>query len=70
MRPSQSEIRGDRRAFFRTVTGPGVAAGTGALIMRGGVVQASGAGQGAAAPKTSGYRETDHIRKYYKTARA
>lgn len=70
MKPEQREIRGGRRAFFRTVAGLGVAAGTGALILRGGLAQASAPDAGAAAPPSkAGYRETDHIRKYYETAR-
>lgn len=69
MKPEQREIRGDRRAFFRTVAGLGVAAGTGALIMRGGLAQASATETGATPPSKAGYRETEHIRKYYETAR-
>lgn len=69
MKPNQREIRGDRRAFFRTVAGLGVAAGTGALIMRGGLAQASAPEPSAAPPNKAGYRETEHIRKYYETAR-
>lgn len=69
MKRNQREIRGDRRAFFRTVAGLGVAAGTGALIMRGGLAQASAPKTSAAPPSKAGYRETEHIRKYYETAR-
>lgn len=69
MKPNQREIRGDRRAFFRTVAGLGVAAGTGALIMRGGLAQASTSGSSEGPQKKAGYRETNHIRKYYETAR-
>lgn len=69
MKERQKQVRGSRRAFFRSVAGLGVAAGTGALILRygsGAQAQASG----AEAPKGSqGYVETDHIRRYYETAR-
>ena len=69
MKERQKQVRGSRRAFFRSVAGLGVAAGTGALILRygsGTPAQASG----AEAPKgKQGYVETDHIRKYYETAR-
>lgn len=69
MKPDQREIRGDRRAFFRTVAGLGVVAGTGALILRGGHARASSPGSSEAPQSKAGYRETDHIRKYYETAR-
>ncbi|MDX1608516.1 MAG: hypothetical protein R3225_00155 [Halofilum sp. (in: g-proteobacteria)] len=67
MKPKHSEIDGARRGFFRTAAGMGVAAGAGALILRGGTAHAQGATK--APPASVGYRETDHIRKYYETAR-
>lgn len=69
MKERQKQVRGSRRAFFRSVAGLGVAAGTGALILRYGPGTQAEAG-GAEAPKASKtYVETDHIRKYYETAR-
>lgn len=68
MKERQKQVRGSRRAFFRSVAGLGVAAGTGALILRyGSDTQARPTG--VEAPSGQGYVETDHIRKYYETAR-
>lgn len=69
MKKAPSEIDGARRGFFRLVAGAGVAAGTGALILRGTPQQAEAAAKSPAASTGAGYRETDHIRKYYETAR-
>jgi len=70
MKKYQGEIRGGRRAFFRAVAGVGVLAGTGALILRAGGGSGTAAKTtAAAAPTGIGYHETDHIRKYYETAR-
>ncbi len=70
MKERQKQVRGSRRAFFRSVAGLGVAAGTGALILRYGSGAEAQASSGAEAPKgNQGYVETDHIRKYYETAR-
>lgn len=69
MKKAPSEIDGGRRGFFRAVAGAGLAAGTGALILRGAPQRAE---TGAETPTTAAgasYRETDHIRKYYETAR-
>lgn len=70
MKRDQRQINGARRGFFRAVAGAGVAAGAGALILRSG----SGTEERevmaqASAPEQATYRETDHIRKYYDTAR-
>lgn len=68
MRAKQREVSGARRGFFRAVAGLGVAAGTGALVLRNaGTARADSGDRTRAA--SSGYRETDHIRKYYDTAR-
>ena len=68
MKHDKPEINGSRRGFFRAVAGAGVAAGTGALILRNGATPpARSEPQEVAA--SAGYRETDHIRKYYETAR-
>ncbi|MEX0607478.1 MAG: hypothetical protein WD382_00970 [Halofilum sp. (in: g-proteobacteria)] len=69
MKPDQPDVRGDRRVFFRTLAGLGLAGGAGALLMRGGAVQAKASAPSAAAADEAGYRETSHIRKYYDTAR-
>lgn len=68
MKRLQREVSGGRRRFFRTVAGLGVAAGAGALILRSGAGSRPGSGQVVAA-RATGYRETDHVRKYYDTAR-
>lgn len=68
MKKAPSEIDGARRGFFRLVAGAGVAAGTGALILRGTPQRADAAAKSPTA-SAAGYRETDHIRKYYETAR-
>jgi len=70
MKKHPREVQGDRRAFFRAVAGVGVLAGTGAVILRTSGGALSGARSPAAdAVPNAGYRETDHIRKYYETAR-
>ncbi|MFW5969607.1 MAG: hypothetical protein ACOCP9_03130 [Halofilum sp. (in: g-proteobacteria)] len=69
MKERQKQVHGSRRAFFRSVAGLGVAAGSGALILRYGP-DAQAQASGAEAPKDNKtYVETDHIRKYYETAR-
>lgn len=69
MKPDQPDVRGDRRVFFRTLAGLGIAGGTGALLMRVGSTQADAPAARPAAPEAAGYRESSHIRKYYETAR-
>ncbi len=68
MTSKQREVSGSRRGFFRAVAGLGVAAGTGALALRHGATARAGSDD-PARTAASGYRETDHIRKYYDTAR-
>ena len=58
----RADAPGGRRAFFK--------AGAGAVV--GGAAIASGAGRAAAAEPVegaAGYRETDHVRRYYDSAR-
>lgn len=55
----------DRRAFLR-LTGAGVAAGGIAAVTMGGEAEAARA---AAPRQDGGYRETDHVRKFYDSAR-
>lgn len=69
MKDEQPDINGARRGFFRAVAGMGVVAGSGALILRGGFTQAEAPPAEKQPPEGAGYRETDHIRKYYETAR-
>ena len=69
MKHEQPEISGARRGFFRAVAGVGVVAGTGALILRGEPEQPAATPADKQPPESSQYRETDHIRKYYETAR-
>jgi len=68
MTEQQPPVNGSRRTFFRSIAALGVASGGGALILRHGL-----AGQNEPKQPTqvagTGYRETDHIRKYYDTAR-
>lgn len=42
-------------------------AGVAATVVAGGAKQGAATGAGEAAVKTSGYHETEHILKYYKT---
>jgi hypothetical protein len=62
------KVDGNRRGFLRAATGAGV---LGTLAAAGvGPAQAEPLPQPQAVePKQSGYHETDHIRKYYATAR-
>lgn len=69
MTKSHSEIDGARRGFFRAVAGAGVAAGTGALILRGTLERTEAKPSSRTPPASTGYRETAHIRKYYETTR-
>lgn len=62
------KVDGKRRGFLRAATGAGV---LGTLAAAGvGTAQAAEAPKPEVAkPKQSGYHETEHIRKYYATAR-
>ncbi|MBZ2205733.1 formate dehydrogenase [Massilia soli] len=55
-----------RRAFFKGAGALGVLA---AAAASGAAEAAPQPAPGAAAPESKGYRVTDHIRKYYSTAR-
>ena len=55
-----------RRRVLGSAMGLGTAAGLGLLSMSG---TASTGGPAASAARPSNYQETDHIRRYYKTAR-
>lgn len=69
MKSDQPDVQGDRRLFFRSLAGLGVAGGVGALLMRDGLARTGAPAPKPAAQNTAGYRETDHIRRYYDTAR-
>ena len=57
------------RRNFLLAAGLG-SAGAAAVIVAGGkAVKTSQAGAPAAAPEQTAYKETDHIRKYYKTTK-
>ncbi len=68
MKTKQPKVQGARRAFFRNIAAMGAAAATGTLLMRSGGPAQAGSG-GATADAGQRYRETNHIRKYYETAR-
>jgi len=58
------KIETDRRGFLK-LAGLGTVAGTAAIAAS----VTSGTAKEAIAEKTSGYRETEHIRTYYDSAR-
>ncbi|MEX2575134.1 MAG: hypothetical protein WD382_00610 [Halofilum sp. (in: g-proteobacteria)] len=63
-------IQGGRRAFFRKLFGLGVAAGAGAWVARRGATPPSATASASVAPASATtYRETEHIRKVYRSAR-
>ena len=68
MKREYREVSGARRGFFRAVAGLGVGAAAGALILRGRAPEPAPSPR-AEGSASRGYRETDHIRKYYETAR-
>ncbi len=63
MKQDKKEAVADRRGFLK-LAGAGAAAGGAALL--GGEKQAEAA---ETKPKASLYRETEHIRRYYESAR-
>jgi hypothetical protein len=63
MKESKKEVVADRRSFLK-LAGAGAAAGGAALVT--GEKKATAA---EVKPKTSLYRETEHIRRYYELAR-
>jgi hypothetical protein len=63
MKQGKKEAVADRRSFLK-LAGAGAAAGGAALTTGGPKAQAS-----EVKPKTSLYRETEHIRRYYELAR-
>jgi hypothetical protein len=63
MKQDKKEAVADRRSFLK-LAGAGAAAGGAALV--GGEKTAEAA---ESKPKTSLYRETEHIRRYYELAR-
>jgi hypothetical protein len=69
MRKKEQAKQSGRRDFLRKMA---VAGGSAAVVAATGKAAASTATEqvAASAPTASGYRETDHIRAYYRTARA
>tara|TARA_B100000959_G_scaffold98572_1_gene104265 strand:- start:57 stop:263 length:207 start_codon:yes stop_codon:yes gene_type:complete len=63
--PAKEQGVGSRRAFLK---GAATAGGAAALVASTGSVAATVQPQAAASDGT-GYRETDHVRGYYKSAR-
>ena len=55
-----------RRSFLKGAAVAGTAVGAGALTTQ---TLAEATAKGAEPAQSSGYRETEHIRKYYKLAR-
>ncbi|MEY2897607.1 MAG: hypothetical protein RL669_1876 [Pseudomonadota bacterium] len=56
-----------RRAFFTTVAAGGAATAAAVVATVVGQKQIEAAAPGAIAEEKSGYRETEHIRNYYRT---
>ena len=54
-----------RREFLKAAGATGAAAGVAAVALSGKTVKAADLGGGS----KSGYRETDHVKKYYELAR-
>lgn len=60
-----TDTKTNRRDFLKVATTGAVAAGA-AAVAGGSAQAATAADQG---PKGPGYRETEHVKKYYETAR-
>ena len=63
MKESKKEVGANRRSFLK-LAGAGAAAGGAALMTGEKKAEAS-----EAKPKSSLYRETDHVKRYYELAR-
>lgn len=68
MKQKQPPVNGSRRTFFGSVAALGVASVGGALIYRQGLAGPEPSVK-TAPPASKGYSESEHIRKYYETAR-
>lgn len=67
---NSKDMSRDRRQFLGTAKSAGLLGAAFALLGRGAAADApSAAGQAAAAPHDGSYHETEHIRKYYASAR-
>lgn len=64
----KAPIQGERRAFFRKLFSLGMAAGAGAWVARRGTAPPQPKASAPPASATA-YRETEHIRKVYRSAR-
>jgi hypothetical protein len=62
------DLQASRRSFFRTVAIGGATAVAAVATTILGERKAATSAAGADAPKQTGYRETEHIRQYYRTA--
>lgn len=58
-----------RRAFFATVAAGGAATAAAVVATVAGQKQVEPAALGALAEEQGGYRETEHIRNYYRTTK-
>ncbi|MGY6552981.1 MAG: hypothetical protein ACXIUM_00520 [Wenzhouxiangella sp.] len=61
----KTAVDAGRRRLMVSAIGAGAAVGIGAVSLN---AQAAPAPQPAPAAKQTGYRETDHIRRYYRSA--
>lgn len=66
MSSTEKDLKSEQRRAFLKLGGAGVAAGGAAVVLRGGTVESA---TPAAEQKPAGYRETDHVKKFYETAR-
>ena len=66
MSSKDEELKSKPRRAFLKLGGAGVAAGGAAVVLRGGVAESADA---TTPSKAAGYRETDHVKKFYQTAR-
>jgi hypothetical protein len=62
-------VDGARRKFLLAARGAGAVGALAVLMGRGAIAEAAAAVPAAPEPAGSGYRETDHIRNYYRCAR-
>lgn len=66
MDASKSDLKSKERRAFLKLGGAGVAAGGATVLLAGGPAESAAP---VAEPKAAGYRESEHVRKFYETAR-
>jgi len=66
MKTKKEKILGNDRRDFLKLAGVGAVAGGAAALGANKKAEADG----AEVPSSGGYRETDHVRKFYRTARS